>query len=78
MLSSAEGYIATEWKYELPFDGWYRVKNFWRGHREFEMFREHRAQELARFDQWAAEELVEKQEFVGAYYEADGDNLVPA
>jgi len=25
-----------------------------------------------------AEELVERQEFVGAYYEADGDDLVPA
>jgi len=25
-----------------------------------------------------AEGLVEKQEFVGAYYEADGDDLVPA
>jgi len=24
------------------------------------------------------DELVEKQEFVGAYYEADGDDLVPA
>jgi hypothetical protein len=78
LLSSAEGYIATELNYETPFDGRYRIRDFWCGHREFEIFRESRAEELAGFDRWAAEELVERQEFVGAYYEADGDNLVPA
>ena len=34
--------------------------------------------DFSRFERQIAEELVEKQEFVGAYYEADGDDLVPA
>ncbi len=54
------------------------MRDFWNGHRGFEVFREQFAEECGRLDRWIAEELVEKQEFVGAYYEADGDGLVPA
>jgi hypothetical protein len=54
------------------------VRDFWSGHREFEVFRERFADFSGRLDRLIAEELVERQEFVGAYYEADGDDLVPA
>ncbi|MGA9977451.1 MAG: hypothetical protein WBQ08_02255 [Candidatus Sulfotelmatobacter sp.] len=55
-----------------------RVLDFWSGHRGFEIFRERYAEGFARFDRQIVDELVEKQEFVGAYYEADGDDLVSA
>jgi hypothetical protein len=77
-LRRAEGYIGTEVKCESINEGRFRVLDFWSWHRGFEIFRERFAEDFGRFDREAAEELVEKQEFVGAYYEADGDDLVPA
>jgi hypothetical protein len=77
-LQQAEEYIATDLKCESVADGRYRVRDFWRGHRGFEVFRERFSEGFAEFDRQIVGELVEKQEFVGAYYEADGDDLVPA
>jgi len=54
------------------------VRDFWSWHREFEVFRERYSEDFARFDREIVDELVEKQEFVGAYYEADGDGLISA
>jgi len=48
------------------------------GHRGLEIFRERFSEEFNRFERQIADELVEKEEFVGAYYEAGGDDLVPA
>ena len=48
------------------------MRDFWSWHREFEGFRERYSEAFARFDQEIVEELIEKQEFVGAYYQADG------
>jgi hypothetical protein len=76
IVGQSEDYLATDVKWES--DGRCRVRDFWSGHRGFERFRERFSEDLGRFDRWIAEELVEKQEFVGAYYEADGDDLVPA
>jgi hypothetical protein len=70
-LRQVPGYIATEVKSEG--DGRYRVRDFWHGHRGFEIFRERFSEDFAQFDRQIVDELVEKQEFVGAYYEADGD-----
>jgi hypothetical protein len=50
----------------------------WIGHRGFEIFREGFSEDFTEFDRQIVEKLLEKQEFVGAYYEADGDDLVPA
>jgi hypothetical protein len=72
-LRQAQGYIATEVKSEG--DGRYRVRDFWSWHRGFEIFRERYSEDFARFDREIVEELVEKQEFVGAFYEADGTNF---
>ena len=54
------------------------MRDYWNGHRGFEIFRERCSEGFTRFDQEIVEELVEKQEFVGSYYEADGDDLVSA
>ena len=72
-MRQAQGYIATEVKCESESDGRYRVRDFWSWHRGFEIFRERRSEDFAWFDREIVEQLVEKQEFVGAYYEADGD-----
>jgi hypothetical protein len=72
-LRQAPGYIATEVKREG--DGRYRVRDFWSWHRGFEIFRERYSEDFARFDREIVEELVEKQEFVGAFYEADGTDF---
>jgi hypothetical protein len=77
-LRQAEGYIATDLKRGSTDDEQYRVRDFWRGHRGFEVFREQFSEGFAEFDRQIVDELVEKQEFVGAYYEADGDDVVPA
>jgi hypothetical protein len=70
-LRQAPGYIATEVKSER--DERYRVRDFWSGHRGFEIFRERYSEDFAEFDRRIVDELVEKQEFVGAYYKADGE-----
>ncbi len=76
-LRQAQSYIETEVKCEsLPAagsDGQDRVRDFWNGHRGFEIFRERFSEDFAEFDRQVVEELIEKQEFVGAYYEADED-----
>jgi len=59
-------------------DGRYRVRDLWSGHRGFEIFRERFSEDFNQFERRIAEELVEKEQFVGAYYEADGDDLVSA
>ena len=77
-LRQAEGYIATDVNCESVSDGRYRVRDFWLGHRGFEIFRERFSEGFNQFERQIAGELVEREEFVGAYYEADGDDLVPA
>jgi len=72
-LRRAEGYVVTDLKCESQDDGRYRVRDFWSGHRGFEVFRERFSEDFAEFDRRIVDELVEKQEFVGAYYEANGD-----
>jgi len=77
-LRQGKGYIATEVNCESTSDGRYRVRDFWWGHRSFEIFRERFSEDFSQFERHIAAELVEKEQFVGAYYEADGDDLVPA
>jgi hypothetical protein len=71
-LRQAEGYVVKDVKCESPDDGRYRVRDFWSGHRGFEVFRERVSEDFAQFDRQIVDELVEKQQFVGAYYEAHG------
>jgi hypothetical protein len=74
-LRQTQGYIATEVMCESSGDGRYRVRDFWNSHRGFEIFRERFSEDFAEFDREIIEQLVEKQEFVGAYYEAGGRDL---
>jgi hypothetical protein len=74
-LRQAESYIATDVKDESVGDGRYRVRDFWRGHRGFEVFRERFSEDFAEFDRQIVEGLIEQQKFVGAYYEAGGGEV---
>jgi hypothetical protein len=81
LLRRAPGYIATEVENESPGERRYRVRDFWSWHKYFELFRERFAAEYERFERLMADEgLVEREQFVGAYYEkeaGDGNELVP-
>jgi hypothetical protein len=72
-LRQAEGYIGTEVRCESVDDGRYRVRDFWRWHRGFEVLRERFSEDFAEFDRQVVQELVEKEEFLGAYYEKPED-----
>jgi hypothetical protein len=74
-LRQAPGYIATEVKPEGPeSDERYRVRDLWQGHRGFEIFRERFSEDFVQFDRRIVDELIEKQEVVGAYYEAHDED----
>ena len=48
----------------------YRVKDFWSWHRNFERFRTRYQIQFERFEEWLrSEKLIEKEQFLGAYYE---------
>jgi hypothetical protein len=74
MLSGTDGYLSTEVRLESPEDRQYRVRDFWSWHRSFESFRARFQSDFERFEQWILSDgLVEKEQFVGAYYERPGD-----
>ncbi len=81
LLSRARGYLGTGIERELP-EGQYRVRDFWKSHVNFEVFRELFVAECDRFNRLiVAEGLIEKQQLVGEYYlgeGSDGDDLVSA
>jgi hypothetical protein len=79
LLRRAAGYVGTESWCESSTERRYRVRDFWRSHREFEVFRERFAAEVERFHSLLASEgIVSKFEVVGTYYDerGDGDDLV--
>jgi hypothetical protein len=79
LLKPAPGYLGTEVECESVVERCYRIRDFWTAHRWFEIFREKHAEDYERLKQWlSAEGVVEREQFVGAYYEDDqGDELVP-
>ena len=82
-MFAVEGYLLTEIWCESPESRQYRVRDFWSWHQDFENFRTRFQLEYERFEGWiVSERLIEKQEFLGAYYEKqiddDGDDLVPS
>jgi hypothetical protein len=79
LLGRAEGYTGTEMWCEPSTERRYRVRDFWRSHREFEVFRERFVAEVERFHALLiGEGIVSKFEVVGTYYDerGDGDDLV--
>jgi hypothetical protein len=85
LLCQADGYLKTEFWCESPESRQYRVRDHWSWHRNFENFRGRFQAEYQQFeDRILADGLVEKQQFLGAYYfddpqdqDDDGDDLVP-
>jgi hypothetical protein len=83
LLSLADGYLVTEVWCESSESRQYRVRDFWNWHRNFETFRGRVQREYEQFESWLVDEgLVEKEQFLGAYYErkdvgGDEDELVP-
>jgi hypothetical protein len=74
LLGRAEGYLLTEVESESSEEGRYRVRDFWSGHRGFESFRGRFQLEYERFEGWLhSDGIVEKEQFLGAYYEEPGD-----
>jgi hypothetical protein len=74
LLSRAKGYLHTDVWCESPISAQYRVRDFWNWHRDFEIFRARFQDEFERFVEWLrSERLIEKEEFLGAYYEKPGD-----
>ena len=66
--------MTTEFWCESPQLSQYRVKDFWSWHRNFEVFRARFQAEFERFEEWLRSEgFVEKEQFLGAYYEKPED-----
>ena len=83
LLFEVEGCLLTEVWCEFPESRQYRVRDFWSWHRDFENFRARFQSQYERFECWiVSERLIEREEFLGAYYEKqqddDGDDLVPS
>jgi len=74
LLGRAGGYLGTEVWCEASELRQYRVRDFWGWHRDFEVFRARFQAEYERFGNWILSEgLVEKEQFLGAYYEKFDD-----
>ena len=70
MLNPAVGYLGTEIWCEAPELRQYRVRDTWSWHRDFEVFRSRFQDDFEHFEQWLRfERLVEREQFLGAYYE---------
>ena len=74
LLHQADGYLGTETWCEVLELRQYRVKDFWNWHRNFEVFRSTFQENFERFEKWLrSERLVEREQFLGAYYERPED-----
>jgi hypothetical protein len=76
LLCQADGYLKTETCCESLDSVQYRVRDFWSWHRNFEVFRARFREDFERFEEWLrSERVVEREQFLGAYYEKfeDGD-----
>ena len=77
LLYPSDGYLGSEVWCESPESRQYRVRDFWAWHRSFESVRSQFQFEYERFGNWILSEgLIEKEQFLGAYYEeiGGGDN----
>jgi hypothetical protein len=74
LLYQAEGYLETEIWCEVPELRQYRVIDFWAWHRNFELFRSRFQADFEHFEDWLrSERLIERELFLGAYYEKPED-----
>jgi len=74
LLYQSDGYLLTEVRCEISKSRQYRVRDFWEWHRSFENFRSRFQLEYERFGSWILSGgLIEKEQFLGAYYERKND-----
>jgi hypothetical protein len=74
LLCQSAGYLLTEVRCESPESRQYRVRDFWEWHQSYENFRSRFQLEYERFGSWILSDgLIEKEQFLGAYYERKGD-----
>jgi hypothetical protein len=74
LLYEADGYLLSECWCEAARSLQYRVRDYWSWHRNFEVFRAKFRGEFERFEEWLRSEgLIEKEQFLGAYYEKPED-----
>ena len=74
LLKSAEGYLGTRLE-KQEYRGFYRVRDSWRSHVDFERFREQRQEALKGFHQMLeAAGLIVSMFEIGAYYGSSIDD----
>jgi len=84
LLQRAEGYRGSEVSCESRAERLFTVRDFWKSHADFELFREKFAVDVTRFRQVLYADGVVKRELVlGSFYERDpgpedDSGLVPA
>jgi hypothetical protein len=72
----SEGYLGTELHLVSLADCRYRVFDYWKSHRDFELFRGLYQQDVEQFRKWLANKDFSRQEsLLGSFYvgESDGD-----
>ena len=83
-ITTGNGLVRHELWLDSKTERRFRLRDFWESHVGFEAFRSIHQLDCDRFDQLIArEELVAREEFLGAFYVNDfdsdeGDDLVPS
>ena len=72
LLAQSDGYLGTEIWCEISELRQYRVRDFWSWHRKFEVFRSTFQEQLGHCEHLLRlEQVVEREQFLGAYYEKE-------
>jgi heme-degrading monooxygenase HmoA len=72
-LQRSPGYLKSELYRDSGEIGRYEVFDYWRSHEDFECCRRERQQEIERFNLLFLESLVQRQAFLGGFYEDGPD-----
>ncbi len=74
LRARSQGYIGTELKMMSAEERRYWVRDLWRSHLSFEVFRDGYQQDMERFRGWLADQqIVEREMFLGAFYSDEPD-----
>jgi len=74
LQSYSEGFAGTALEKLSSVANGYKVRDYWRSHRDFEEFRGQHRFEIDQFQRWlASKDLVEHETLLGAFYD-DGED----
>jgi heme-degrading monooxygenase HmoA len=73
LLGRSQGYLASELLELSGGSRQYEVFDYWRSHEDFESCRRERQQEIERFNLLFLESLVQRETFLGSFYEDGPD-----